>query len=120
MCRARSWCRSWCPPGRVRSFAAPSSQEWGTDAVQVPQRRVANPPAVVGARRLRLETSGRPEGGGRGRLQMKVDISLAMPGPEGAGERAAELAATGADGLFTFENSHDVFFPLVLASTATA
>ena len=51
---------------------------------------------------------------------MKVDISLAMTGPEGAAERAAELAATGADGLFTFENSHDVFFPLVLASTATA
>ena len=51
---------------------------------------------------------------------MKVDISLAMTGPEGAAERAAELIATGADGLFTFENSHDVFFPLVLASTATA
>ena len=51
---------------------------------------------------------------------MKVDISLAMTGPEGAAERAAELAATGTDGLFTFENSHDVFFPLVLASTATA
>lgn len=51
---------------------------------------------------------------------MKVDISLAMSGPEGAAERAAELMATGTDGLFTFENSHDVFFPLVLASAITA
>lgn len=51
---------------------------------------------------------------------MHVDISLAMNGPVGAAERAAELIATGVDGLFTFENSHDVFFPLVLASTATA
>lgn len=50
---------------------------------------------------------------------MKVDISLAMAGPEGAAERAAELVATGADGLFSFENAHDVFFPLVLASTVT-
>ena len=51
---------------------------------------------------------------------MKVDISLAMAGPEGSGTRAGELVGTGADGLFTFENAHDVFFPLVLASTATA
>ena len=51
---------------------------------------------------------------------MKVDISLAMAGPEGAAERAAELVATGADGLFSFENAHDVFFPLVLATATTA
>ena len=51
---------------------------------------------------------------------MKVDISLAMSGPEGAAERAAELQATGADGLFTFENAHDVFFPLVSATATTA
>ncbi len=51
---------------------------------------------------------------------MKVDISLAMTGPEGAAERAAELAETGTDGLFTFENSHDVFFPLVMAAAKTA
>ncbi|MBU6328778.1 MAG: TIGR03617 family F420-dependent LLM class oxidoreductase [Acidobacteria bacterium] len=50
---------------------------------------------------------------------MKVDISLAMAGPMGAGERAAELAALGTDGLFSFENAHDVFFPLVLASATT-
>jgi probable F420-dependent oxidoreductase len=51
---------------------------------------------------------------------VKVDISLAMAGPEGAAERAAELVATGADGLFSFENAHDVFFPLVLATATTA
>lgn len=51
---------------------------------------------------------------------MKVDISLAMTGPQGAAERAAELMRTGTDGLFTFENSHDVFFPLVLATRVTA
>jgi len=51
---------------------------------------------------------------------VKVDISLAMAGPEGAAERAAELIATGADGLFSFENAHDVFFPLVLATASTA
>ena len=51
---------------------------------------------------------------------MKVDISLAMAGPEGSAERAAELVTTGTDGLFTFENSHDVFFPLVMAAGATA
>jgi probable F420-dependent oxidoreductase len=51
---------------------------------------------------------------------MHVDISLAMTGPQGAADRATELIATGADGLFTFENSHDVFFPLVLATAATA
>jgi probable F420-dependent oxidoreductase len=50
---------------------------------------------------------------------VKVDISLAMAGPEGAAERAAELVATGANGLFSFENAHDVFFPLVLATATT-
>lgn len=49
---------------------------------------------------------------------MKVDISLAMSGPLDAAPRAAELEALGADGLFSFENAHDVFFPLVLASTS--
>lgn len=50
---------------------------------------------------------------------MKVDIALAMDGPLGAARRATELSALGPDGLFTFENAHDVFFPLVLAATAT-
>jgi probable F420-dependent oxidoreductase len=51
---------------------------------------------------------------------MRVDVSLAMAGPEGATERARELIDTGVDGLFTFENAHDVFTPLVLATQATA
>ena len=50
---------------------------------------------------------------------MQIDIALAMGGPLVADRRAAELAALGPDGLFTFENAHDVFFPLVLAATAT-
>jgi probable F420-dependent oxidoreductase len=33
---------------------------------------------------------------------------------------AAEIAATGADGLFTFEGQHDVFFPLVVAVGSTS
>lgn len=36
--------------------------------------------------------------------------------PATAVERARALDAAGVDGLFTFENAHDVFFPLVLAS----
>jgi len=51
---------------------------------------------------------------------LRVDLGLAMATPVGAAERAIELAATGADGLFTFENAHDVFFPLVLASQVTS
>ncbi|MCU0311466.1 MAG: TIGR03617 family F420-dependent LLM class oxidoreductase [Acidimicrobiales bacterium] len=47
---------------------------------------------------------------------MKVDLGIAMSGPEGAAERARELVATGASGLFSFENAHDLFFPLVMAS----
>lgn len=50
---------------------------------------------------------------------MDIDIALAMAGPHNAADRAAELEALGPDGLFTFENAHDVFFPLVLASTST-
>lgn len=49
---------------------------------------------------------------------MKVDLSIAMQGPVGAADQARALVATGADGLFSFENAHDVFFPLVLASQA--
>jgi probable F420-dependent oxidoreductase len=43
---------------------------------------------------------------------MKVDVLLGTE-PEGVTERARELAALGVDGVFTFENAHDVFFPLV-------
>jgi probable F420-dependent oxidoreductase len=48
---------------------------------------------------------------------MKVDLLLSADPPE-ARQRAIELAGTGADGLFSFENAHDVFFPLVLAAGA--
>lgn len=44
-----------------------------------------------------------------------VDVLLATE-PEGAAERARQLLSVGVDGVFTFENAHDVFFPLVLAA----
>ncbi len=47
-----------------------------------------------------------------------VDVMLATE-PMGAAERARELAALGVDGVFSFENAHDVFFPLVLAAGLT-
>src|SRR5271155_1399452 len=34
----------------------------------------------------------------------------------GAAERAQELERTGVDGVFSFENAHDLFFPLVAAA----
>lgn len=46
------------------------------------------------------------------KVQLQVDGS-----PVRAAASAAEIAATGADGLFTFEGQHDVFFPLILAGT---
>jgi probable F420-dependent oxidoreductase len=46
---------------------------------------------------------------------LKVDVQLANS-LIGAAERAVELEALGVDGAFTFENSHDVFFPLVAAA----
>jgi probable F420-dependent oxidoreductase len=46
---------------------------------------------------------------------VKIDIQL-ITAPDEAAARARELAATGADGLFTFEGQHDVFFPLVAAA----
>ena len=39
--------------------------------------------------------------------------------PDQAGERARELAATGVDGLFTFEGQYDVFLPLAAAAATT-
>lgn len=36
----------------------------------------------------------------------------------GAAERARQLEALGVDGVFSFENAHDVFFPLVAAAPA--
>jgi len=48
---------------------------------------------------------------------LKVDVLLGTE-PGGSRERAVELARTGVDGLFSFENAHDVFFPLVMAAGA--
>ncbi|MCU1369426.1 MAG: fgd 1 [Ilumatobacteraceae bacterium] len=47
---------------------------------------------------------------------MKVDTLLMAP-PADIARRAEELAATGVDGLFTFEGPHDVFLPLALAAS---
>jgi probable F420-dependent oxidoreductase len=46
---------------------------------------------------------------------VKIDAGLLVP-PQLVEERAEALAATGVDGLFTFEGPHDVFTPLVLAA----
>ncbi len=49
---------------------------------------------------------------------MKVHLQL-NGSPTEAAASAADIAATGADGLFTFEGQHDVFFPLLIAAGAT-
>lgn len=46
---------------------------------------------------------------------MKIDVTLAYD-VMSAPARARELERTGVDGVFTFENAHDVFFPLVAAA----
>src|ERR1700690_3822211 len=46
---------------------------------------------------------------------LKVDVMLSNS-VVGAARRAQELQRTGVDGVFTFENAHDVFFPLVAAA----
>jgi probable F420-dependent oxidoreductase len=46
---------------------------------------------------------------------VKLDALLMAP-PADVARRAEELAATGVDGLFTFEGPHDVFLPLALAA----
>jgi probable F420-dependent oxidoreductase len=47
-------------------------------------------------------------------LHVELDAS-----PDRAGDRAHKLAATGIDGLFTFEGQHDVFLPLAAAAATT-
>ena len=47
----------------------------------------------------------------------KVDVWLSNSVLDAA-QRAAELEQTGVDGVFSFENAHDVFFPLVAAAPA--
>lgn len=49
---------------------------------------------------------------------MKVHLQV-NGSPVRAAASAADIAATGADGLFTFEGQHDVFFPLLVAAGAT-
>ena len=46
---------------------------------------------------------------------LKVDVMLSNSVMEAA-TRAKELQATGVDGVFSFENAHDLFFPLVAAA----
>jgi probable F420-dependent oxidoreductase len=51
----------------------------------------------------------------------KLAIDVQLPSDKSSGlrdapRRAREMAATGVDGLFTFEGQSDVFFPLVAAS----
>jgi probable F420-dependent oxidoreductase len=49
---------------------------------------------------------------------MLLHVELDAP-PDRAGDRAHKLAATGIDGLFTFEGQHDVFLPLAAAAATT-
>lgn len=46
---------------------------------------------------------------------LKVDVMLSNSVVDAA-SRAVALEAVGVDGVFTFENAHDVFFPLVAAA----
>ena len=73
-------------------------------------------PGIAPHRDERETRSTGTAGGPGSEAHVKVDISLAMQSPVGSAERATELQALGADGLFSFENAHDVFFPLVMAS----
>jgi len=47
---------------------------------------------------------------------LKVDLGLAGVATADALARSQQLAGLGADGVFTFEGAHDVFFPLVAAA----
>ena len=48
-------------------------------------------------------------------MALKVDVMLANSVVDAA-QRASELERTGVDGVFSFENAHDTFFPLVAAA----
>ena len=50
---------------------------------------------------------------------MKVQLQVSGS-PVQAAASAADIAARGADGLFTFEGQHDVFFPLLIAAGTTS
>ncbi|MDF1604703.1 TIGR03617 family F420-dependent LLM class oxidoreductase [Nocardioides sp. YIM 152315] len=49
---------------------------------------------------------------------MRIDLQL-EGSPDRAADEATQLAATGVDGVFTFEGRHDAFLPLAAATTAT-
>jgi probable F420-dependent oxidoreductase len=48
-------------------------------------------------------------------VTLKVDVMLSNS-VVGAAQRAQELERIGVDGVFSFENAHDLFFPLVAAA----
>jgi probable F420-dependent oxidoreductase len=48
-------------------------------------------------------------------MVVKIDVMLANSVVDAA-QRASELQHTGVDGVFSFENAHDLFFPLVAAA----
>jgi probable F420-dependent oxidoreductase len=48
-------------------------------------------------------------------VTLKIDVMLSNS-VTGAAARAQELERAGVDGVFTFENAHDLFFPLVAAA----
>src|SRR5271166_5941086 len=50
-------------------------------------------------------------------MALKIDVALGYS-VVGAAVRAPQLERLGVDGVFTFENAHDVFFPLVAAAPA--
>jgi probable F420-dependent oxidoreductase len=52
-------------------------------------------------------------------IAMKVNLQV-DGSPRQVAASAADIAATGADGLFTFEGQHDVFFPLIVAAGETS
>ena len=52
-------------------------------------------------------------------MPLKIDVQLSDSVLDAA-DRARALEGTGVDGVFSFENSHDVFFPLVAAASVGA
>lgn len=52
-------------------------------------------------------------------MPLKIDVQLSDSVLDAA-NRARALEGTGVDGVFSFENSHDVFFPLVAAASVAS
>ena len=99
--------------------------EWSTSAARLQTGApCAATPTVPGCdpERTRSHECGArerdpPRSDGPSLLMPKVDVWLSNSVLDAA-ERAAELERTGVDGVFSFENAHDVFFPLVAAAPA--